>query len=56
MRIPQNTTMRNRSESAKAAATRYRRRVERIEMADWKRITYVDPATGRAQAIRIRHS
>lgn len=56
MRIPQNTTMRNRSEAAKAAAARYRRRVDRIEMADWKRATYVDPATGRTQTIRIRHS
>lgn len=56
MRIPQNTTMRNRSESAKAAAARYRRRVERAEMADWKHITYTDPATGRTQAINIRHS
>lgn len=56
MRIPQNTAMRNRSEAAKAAAARYRRRVERIEMADWKHVTYVDPATGRSQAVRIRHS
>lgn len=55
MRIPQNTAMKNRSESAKAAA-RYRRRVERAEMADWKRVTYTDPATGRTQAINIRHS
>lgn len=56
MRIPQNTAMRNRSESAKAAAARYRRRVERAEMADWKRVTYTDPATGRTQMINIRHS
>nr|DAQ71083.1 MAG TPA: hypothetical protein [Caudoviricetes sp.] len=56
MRIPQNTAMRNRSESAKAAAARYRRRVERAEMADWKRIAYVDPSTGRARAVNIRHS
>lgn len=56
MNISQNTAMRNRSESAKAAAVRYRRRVERAEMADWKRVTYIDPATGRAQAINIRHS
>lgn len=56
MRIPQNTAMRNRSESAKAAAVRYRRRVERAEMADWKHVTYTDPATGRTQAINIRHS
>lgn len=56
MNIPQNTAMRNRSESAKAAAGRYRRRVERAEMADWKRVTYTDPATGRTRAINIRHS
>lgn len=56
MNIPQNTAMRNRSESAKAAAARYRRRVERAEMADWKHVTYTDPATGRTQTINIRHS
>nr|DAO02359.1 MAG TPA: hypothetical protein [Caudoviricetes sp.] len=56
MNIPQNTAMKNRPESARAAAAKYRRRVERAEMADWKRVTYTDPATGRAQAINIRHS
>lgn len=56
MRIPQNTAMKNRPESAKAAAARYRRRVERAEMADWKHVTYTDPATGRTQTINIRHS
>ena len=56
MNIPQNTTMKNRSEAAKAASARYRRRIERAEMADWKRATHIDPATGRAQAINIRHS
>lgn len=56
MRIPQNTTMKNRSGSAKAAAARYRRRVERAEMADWKHATYTDPATGRTQIVNIRHS
>ena len=56
MNIPQNSAMRNRPESAKAAAARYRRRVERAEMADWKHITYTDPATGRVRAISIRHS
>lgn len=56
MRIPQNTSMKNRSESAKAAAARYRRRVERAEMAHWKRVSYVDPATGRSQVVNIRHS
>lgn len=56
MNIPQNTAMKNRPESAKAAAARYRRRVERAEMADWRRITYTDPGTGRTQVINIRHS
>lgn len=56
MRIPQNTSMKNRSGAAKAAAVRYRRRVERAEMAAWKRISYVDPATGRTRAINVRHS
>ena len=56
MKIPQNTAMKNRSELAKAAAARYRRRVERAEIADWKHATYTDPATGRAQTIRIRHT
>ena len=56
MRIPQNTAMKNRSESARAAAARYRRRVERAEMADWKHVAYTDSATGRTQVIHVRHS
>lgn len=56
MRIPQNTSMKNRSESARAASVKYRRRVERAEMADWKHASYVDPATGRTRTINIRHS
>ena len=56
MNVSQNTAMKNRSESAKAAAAKYRRRVERAEMADWKHVIHTDPATGRAQAINIRHS
>lgn len=56
MNIPQNSAMRNRSRSAKAAAAKYRRRVERSEADDWKRATYTDPATGRTQTINIRHS
>ena len=56
MRIPQNTTMKNRPKSAKVTATRYRRRVERAERDDWKHATYTDPATGRTQTINIRHS
>ena len=56
MNIPQNTTKRNRPAFARAAAAKYRRRVERAAMADWKRATYTDPATGRTQTINIRHS
>jgi hypothetical protein len=56
MNTSSNTAMRNRSESAKVAAARYRRRVERAETADWKRVTYTDPFTGRTQTINIRHS
>ena len=56
MRDPENTAMKNRSEHAKAVAARYRRRVERAEMADWKRVTYTDPATGRVQTINVRHN
>nr|DAW02781.1 MAG TPA: hypothetical protein [Caudoviricetes sp.] len=56
MNIPQNTEMRNRPRPAKAAAIRYRRRVERAEMAYRKHATYTDPTTGRTQTINIRHS
>lgn len=56
MNIPQNTAMKNRSEGARAAAARYRRRVERAEMADWRYATYTDPATGRTRRINVRHS
>ena len=56
MRISQSMTAKNRSESAKAAAIRYQRRVERAEIADWKRASHTDPATGRVQAVNIRHS
>lgn len=56
MNIPQNTAMKYRSEAAKAAAAKYKRRVERAEMADWKRVTYTDSSTGRTQVIHIRHS
>lgn len=56
MNIPQNTAMRHRSAAAKAAAAKYRRRVERAEMADWKHVTYTDPGTGRTQTINIRHN
>lgn len=56
MNIPQNTAIRNRSDAAKATAARYRKRVERAAMADWKHVTHTDPATGRVQTINIRHS
>lgn len=55
MNIPQNTAMKNRPRSAKAAAAERRRRVETAEMADWKHVTYTDPATGRTRTINIRH-
>ena len=56
MRISQSMTAKSRVESAKAAAVRYRRRVERAEIAGWKRASHTDPATGRVQAVNIRHS
>lgn len=56
MNTPQNTAMRNQFKTAKTAAARYRRRVERAEMANWKRVTFTDRATGRTQTINIRHS
>lgn len=55
MKIPQNTAMRNRSKAAKAAAARHRRRVEQAEIADWKRVIYAAPGTGRTRAINVRH-
>lgn len=56
MNIPENTTPARRSRSAKKYAASHRRRIERIEATDWKRVTYIDPATGHARAINIRHS
>lgn len=56
MNAPQNNEIRRRHPAAKTVAAKYRRRVERAEMADWKRATYTDPATGRTQTINIRHS
>lgn len=55
MNIPENTNPANRARSAKKYAVSYRRRVERAEAADWKHVTYTDPATGRTQTINIRH-
>lgn len=56
MKIPQNTAMKNRPKSAKAAAARYRNRLERAEMADRKHAIYTDPATGHTRTINIRHT
>lgn len=56
MNIPENTTPTKRARSAKRYAASHRRRVERIEAADWSRATYTDPATGRTRTINVRHS
>lgn len=56
MNIPENTAPTKRPRSAKKYAASYRRRVERIETADWKRARYTDPSTGRVRAINIRHN
>lgn len=56
MNIPENTSPNKRARSAKRCAASYRRRVEQIEAADWRRATYTDPATGRTRVINIRHS
>lgn len=56
MNIPENTTPNKRARSAKKYAASYRRRIERAEATDWKRVAYTDPATGRTQAINVRHS
>lgn len=55
MNIPENTTPTKRTRSAKKYAAARRRRVEQIEAADWKRTHYMDPSTGRVQAINVRH-
>lgn len=56
MNIPENTTPNKRGRSAKRYAASYRRRVERIEVADQRRVTYTDPGAGRTQIINVRHS
>lgn len=56
MNIPENTASAKRPRSAKKYAASYRRRIERIEAADWKRARYTDPSTGRIQTVNIRHS
>lgn len=56
MNIPENTTPRKRTRSAKRYAASRRRRVEQIEAGDWSHATHIDPATGRFQTINVRHS
>lgn len=56
MNIPENTAPNKRARAAKRYAASYRRRVDQIEAADWRRATHTDPATGRTQVINIRHS
>lgn len=56
MNIPENTAPNKRPRAAKRYAASYRRRVEQLEAADWKRTAYTNPATGRTQVINVRHS
>lgn len=56
MNIPENTAPTRRTRAAKKYAAAHRRRVERIEAADWTPIRHTDPSTGRTQIINIRHS
>lgn len=56
MNIPENTAPDKRARPAKRYAASYRRRLEQIEAADWRRAAFTDPATGRTQAINVRHS
>lgn len=56
MNIPENTTPAKRARSVKKYAASYRRRVERIEAADWKSARYVDPSTGRVRTVNVRHN
>lgn len=56
MNIPENTTPAKRARPAKKYAASHRRRVERIEAADWKRAHYTDPSTGKIRTIAVRHA
>lgn len=56
MNIPENTTPSKRSRPAKTYAASYRRRVNRINAADWKRAHYTDPSTGRTRTVNVRHT
>jgi hypothetical protein len=56
MNIPENTTPSKRARSAKKYAASYRRRVARIDAADWRRAHYTDPSTGKTRTVNVRHS
>ena len=56
MNIPENTTPSKRARSAKKYAASYRRRVARVDAADWKHAHHTDPSTGRTRTINVRHA
>nr|DAV34775.1 MAG TPA: hypothetical protein [Caudoviricetes sp.] len=56
MNIPENTTPSKRARSAKKYAASWRRRVDRIDAADWKCAHYTDPSTGKVRTVNIRHN
>lgn len=56
MNFPENTAPDKRSRSAKKYAAFRRRKLEQIEVAGQSRVAHIDPATGRAQMVNIRHT
>lgn len=56
MNIPENTSLDKRSRSAKKYAAAHRRKIDRIDSADWKSAHYTDPSTGRVRTINVRHA